>query len=92
MQGLAEGTLAQEVSDRFVGYRVGLTARIRRSIDAGELRPDTDPNRLIDILMGTLTMPLLFFQDLPAEDEAGTIVDQVLSGFDAHARGENHAA
>src|SRR2546427_308401 len=67
-------------------YRKALTARILRSVTSGELRTDTDPNRLVDLLMGTITMPMLFFQDLPAADEAETIVDQVLSGFAADDR------
>jgi hypothetical protein len=73
--------LAAEVEERFLGYRRPLAARIRRSIEAGELRADTKPGQLIDVLMGSIVMPLLFFQDLPTVDEAGKIVNQVLSGF-----------
>jgi tetracycline repressor-like protein len=69
------------VRERFVKYRTALVGRIRRSVEAGELRADTEPNRLLDLLMGTVSMPLLFFQDVPAIDEAEVIVDQVLSGF-----------
>jgi AcrR family transcriptional regulator len=81
MEGIAAGPLAAQVRERFVDYRKALVERIRRSIQAGELRADTDPDRLLDLLMGTVSMPLLFFQDVPAIDEAGRIVDQVLSGF-----------
>ena|SRR2546425_520202 len=86
LEGRAENSLQTDVRDRFIDYRKALTARILRSVTSGELRTDTDPNRLVDLLMGTITMPMLFFQDLPAADEAETIVDQVLSGFAADDR------
>jgi AcrR family transcriptional regulator len=81
LEGVAEGSVAAEVRERFAGYRTALEARIRLSIAAGELRADTDPNRLVDLLMGTIVMPMLFFQDPPGVDEAAAIVDQVLAGF-----------
>ena len=84
LQGFAEGSLAAEVRERFVAYRRLLDTRVRRSISAGELRADTDPTRLLDLLMGTVTMPLLFFQDIPPIDQAESIVDQVLTGFAVH--------
>jgi AcrR family transcriptional regulator len=86
LEGFAEGSLAETVRERFVGYRQPLNARIRRAIAAGELRPGTDPGRLVDVLMGTVTMPLLFFQNMPAVNQAESIVDQVLSGFASPAR------
>jgi AcrR family transcriptional regulator len=87
MQGTAEGSIASEIGTRFQEYRKALEARIGRSIEAGELRPDTNPGRLIDLLMGTITMPVLFFQEVPAPDKAGEIVDQVLAGFGVGDRG-----
>jgi hypothetical protein len=81
MQGDIEGAVSAEIGARFQAYRKALEARIGRSIEAGELRADTKPGRLVDLLMGTIAMPILFFQDRPAVDEAETIVDQVLSGF-----------
>lgn len=86
LQGFAEGSLATEVREQFVAYRRPLDARISRAISAGELRADTDPTRLVDLLMGTVTMPLLFFQDIPPVDEAESIVSQVLLGFATPAR------
>lgn len=91
MQGTHEGSLGIEVGVRFADYRKALEARIGRSIEAGELRAGTIPSRLIDLLMGTITMPLLFFQQPPAVDEASAIVDQVLSGFGARDRGPDHS-
>jgi hypothetical protein len=81
MEGSAEESLGVNVGNRFVEYRKALAARILRSVQTGELRADTDPNRLLDLLMGTVAMPLLFFQDVPAMSQAESIVDQVLSGF-----------
>jgi AcrR family transcriptional regulator len=86
LDGHAEGSLANAVSERFVEYRKGLSRRIRRSVESGELRADTNPDRLVDLLMGTIVMPMLFFQKTPDLEDAGTIVDQVLSGFAAHDR------
>jgi len=81
MEGNREGALASHIGTRFLDYRKALEARIARAVQAGELRADTNPGRLIDLLMGTITMPLLFFLELPAVDDAAVIVDQVLSGF-----------
>lgn len=81
LEGVAEGSVAAEVRERFVAYRRLLDTRLRRSISAGELRADTDPTRLLDLLMGTVTVPLLFFQDIPPSGAAESIVDQVLTGF-----------
>jgi AcrR family transcriptional regulator len=83
MEGNREGAVASDISVRFASYRKALEARIGRSIEAGELRVGTNPGRLVDLLMGTIAMPLLFFQEPPAVDEADMIVDQVLSGFAA---------
>lgn len=44
------------------------------------MRADADPDRLLDLLGGAISMPLLFGQDLP-ESEAESIVAQVLTGF-----------
>jgi AcrR family transcriptional regulator len=81
MQGTAEGSIAAEIGTRFQEHRKALEARIGRSVEAGELRPGTDPSRLVDLLMGTIAMPILFFQEPPAVDDAAAIVDQVLAGF-----------
>jgi AcrR family transcriptional regulator len=60
-----------------------IEARIRRAVVAGQLRRDTDPNRLMNQLMGAVSEPLLFLLDLPDESEAPAIVDQLLDGFAA---------
>jgi len=81
IDGVAEGSVAAEIRERFIGYRAGLAPRINRAIQDGELRADTNPDLLLDFLMGTITMPLLFFQDMPSVEKAEAIVDQILSGF-----------
>jgi AcrR family transcriptional regulator len=81
MQGTVDGSVSAEIVVRFQAYRTALEARIRRAIEAGELRASTNPGRLVDLLMGTIAMPILFFQEAPAPDDAGAIVDQVLTGF-----------
>jgi AcrR family transcriptional regulator len=91
LQGFAQGSLANQVRDRFVDYRIALVERIRRSIAVGELRADADPTRLLNLLMGTVTVPLIFFHDIPPIGEAESIVDQVLSGFALHPHGSDSA-
>jgi AcrR family transcriptional regulator len=83
-EAMSNPTLAAAVRRRFIDYREsGVYDRIKGAIKAGELRRDTDPGRLLDVLMGTVSMPLLFSQDLPKESQAAAIVDQVLEGFAA---------
>src|ERR1700694_3098908 len=71
LEGVVKGSVAEEVRESFIGYRIQLLARLHGSIAAGELRADTEPNRLVDLLMGTIVMPMLFFQDPPGVDDAG---------------------
>lgn len=88
LEGAADPEIKDTIRERFIDYRRPMLARIRRSIDSGELREDTDANRLVDVLMGTVSMPLLFSQSLPPESDAEQIVDHVLSGF-AGAKARN---
>jgi hypothetical protein len=81
LEAAADPRLKETIGDRFVHYRKPLLARLRRAIDSGDLRADTEPARLLDLLMGTVSMPLLFAQPLPVESAAESIVDQVLAGF-----------
>lgn len=82
--------LSQEVRDTFNAYREpSIVPRIRKAVADGELVRETDPNRLADMLGGTIVLPLLFSQDLPDDKEARRIVDGLLDGFahkDGHAR------
>jgi AcrR family transcriptional regulator len=81
LEAQADRAVGDAFGARFTEYRVPLVRRIRRSIGTGELHDYVDPNRVIDFLMGTVSMPLLFGQELPAVSEAETIVDQLLSGL-----------
>jgi AcrR family transcriptional regulator len=81
LEAAAEPRLKEAIGERFIDYRQPLLARIRDAVDAGDLRVETDPHRLLDVLMGTVSMPLLFSQPLPAESDAEQIVDQVLGGY-----------
>jgi AcrR family transcriptional regulator len=81
LEAAAAPRLKETIGDRFVDYRKPLLARLRLAIDSGELRADTEPGRLLDLLMGTVAMPVLFAQPLPVESASESIVDQVLAGF-----------
>jgi AcrR family transcriptional regulator len=84
LEASGDPELSSEIRRRFVEYRQPwMQARIGKAIAAGELRRDTDPDRLIDLLMGPVVMPLIFSQDLPAESEAAAIVENLLDGFAA---------
>jgi AcrR family transcriptional regulator len=81
MEGLADPAVERALGRRFVAYRKPLADRIRRACGAGQLRSQVEPTRLLDLVMGTVAMPLLFDQPLPEESEAESIVDQVLLGL-----------
>jgi AcrR family transcriptional regulator len=81
LEAVADPKVSEKIRTAFLGYRQPLGDRIRRSIESGELRRDTEPHRLLDVLMGTIAMPSLFSQELPEPAEAQAIVDQVLEGF-----------
>jgi AcrR family transcriptional regulator len=81
MEGLADPLVERALGGRFIEYRKPLADRIQRACEAGQLQSQVDPTRLLDLLMGTVAMPLLFNQPLPQESEAESIVDQVLTGL-----------
>lgn len=87
LEAAAVPRLKETIGDRFVDYRKPLLERLRSAVDSGELRADTQPGRLLDLLMGTVAMPVLFAQTLPAESASESIVDQVLAGFATSRRG-----
>jgi AcrR family transcriptional regulator len=75
--------LSATVQASFLDYRQPLVERIRAAIESGDLRSDTDPDRLLDVLMGPIVMPLLFSAPFPSRSDAESIVDQALEGFAA---------
>ena len=89
MDELMRGSAGHPIRTQTAENRIPLVIRVRRGIATGELRDDTDPNRLLDLLGGAISMPYLFGQDLPDESEAESIVDQLLSGF--ARRDKDHA-
>ena len=81
MESLADPRVERELGGRMAEYRKPLIDRIRRACEAGQLRSKVEPTRLLDLLMGSVSMPLLFNQPLPLDSEAESIVDQVLEGL-----------
>jgi AcrR family transcriptional regulator len=81
LEAQANPALGEAFSTRFKDYPTAVVARLRRAIEAGELREGVEPNRMLDLLMGTIALPLLFGQELPLDSEAEAIVDGVLTGF-----------
>jgi hypothetical protein len=80
VESTADTGLAAEISALFLDYREPLNDRLVRAMRAGQLSRRTNPQRLVDMLMGTVMLPLLFMTDLPTDAEAGDIVDQLLQG------------
>jgi AcrR family transcriptional regulator len=84
MEASTDKRIAEQFRKHFAEYREpGVLNRLNRAIEAGQLRPDTVSARLLEQLQGSIAIPLLFSQDLPAESEAALIVDRVLDGYAA---------
>jgi AcrR family transcriptional regulator len=81
LEARANRAVGDAFAARFKDYPAAVVTRLRRAIEAGELRETVDPDRMLDLLMGALLVPLLFGQELPLDSEAEAIVDQVLTGF-----------
>lgn len=82
VEAFCDPSLAERVGRRFLAYRQPrVVARIAKAVAAGQLRSDTDPGMLADLLNGPIMMPRLYSQPLPAVEDAETIVDHVLEGF-----------
>jgi AcrR family transcriptional regulator len=70
----------------YVQRRAAALETIQRAQAAGELRPDLDPELLIDQLSGTLHYRLLLGGDGPTDSYAERLVDTVLDGALVPAR------
>jgi AcrR family transcriptional regulator len=92
MQGLAsevatDPQLARVYRDYVVDpRRRQIQAVIDRGIERGDLRPDTDPRLVQELLIGTIYYRLLF-SGPPFDGKLGTrLVDTILDGFRAPAK------
>jgi AcrR family transcriptional regulator len=59
---------------------------VERAITAGQLRADTDPDLLLDLLNGVIWQRALLAQTPPDPGHAARIVDALLAGFTAPGR------
>jgi AcrR family transcriptional regulator len=74
----AEPELRQHLVDTLVApSRAAATKAVRRAVDRGELRPDVDPELLVDLLASVVYQRALF-GDTP--QDARTLVDVLLRG------------
>jgi AcrR family transcriptional regulator len=65
-----------------VPQRSGLVDRLRRAVDSGAVRADTDADAIANALMGTLLLQVMT-SPVPSDDAAGryaALVDALLSG------------
>ena len=81
LEALIDTDIRDAINARVSLYRAPLYERFRTWIAEGKLRPDTDPTRMLDLLLGSIVMPLLFAHPLLRESDAEAIVDQILDGF-----------
>lgn len=54
---------------------------IERGIGRGECRPDTDANRLIDLLAACLCTPVMFYDRPISDADCEAVVDTLLNGI-----------
>ena len=81
LEALTDRRVDAAIGGRMSEYPKPLLVRIRRAVDAGQLRLQVDPARLLDLLIGTVVVPELFNLPTPKESDAESIVDQVLMGI-----------
>ncbi len=81
-EGQSEPIILRDLYERHVGRRrAAAIAEIERGKAAGELRPDTDPELLIDALFGAIYYRLLLRSAPLTEQYGERLVDQVFRGF-----------
>lgn len=81
LDGLNDPRVEETVGGRMSEYPRRLLLRIGAAVEAGTLRLQIDPTRVLDLLVGTVVLPSLFNLPLPDERDAESIVDQVLTGL-----------
>jgi len=57
-----------------------ITVMVRRGIERGECRPDTDPALLVDLLAACLCTPVLFYDQPITDEHVEYVVDLILHG------------
>src|SRR6201981_2973662 len=80
-EGQSEPAVLQEFFDRWVSPRRNATiADLQRGKDAGELRPETDPELLNDAIFGAIYFRMLLRSDSLTKRFGQELVEQVIRG------------
>lgn len=82
---VADAQHDEELSDalrtRYLSKRRSMTvALLHRAVEEGDIRPDVDPETIVDLLIGPLYYRLLM-KHLPVEEITGSLLDVVLRGL-----------
>ena len=70
----ADAELNARVMSRFAGLFTMVRARLSEAVDRGEVHPDVDPDRLIELIGGATLLRMLLSPDEPLDD---AWVDQI---------------
>lgn len=72
------------------GRHVRIVVMLRRGIERGECPPDTDGERVLDMLAACLCTPLMFYDRDVTDEDCEFIVDTLLNGVGADPGGAPH--
>jgi AcrR family transcriptional regulator len=75
------GAFAERYRTLHEHWRVPMLDAVRRGVDRGELRADTDPDLVVDLLLGLQWYRLLVGHLPTTEADAAGSVDAALAGF-----------
>jgi AcrR family transcriptional regulator len=64
----ADSELNARVMSRFAGLYTAVRDRLREAVDRGEVHPDVDPGRLIELIGGATLLRLLLSPDEPLDE------------------------
>ena len=64
----ADPELNARVMSRFTGLYTAVQDRLREAVDRGEVHPDVDPGRLIELIGGATLLRLLLSPDEPLDE------------------------
>ena len=64
----ADTELNARVMSRFAGLFTAVQARLSEAVDRGEVHPDVDPDRLIELIGGATLLRMLLSPDEPLDD------------------------